>query len=117
MEIWHSAEKQAIHAPRIMGTILYEQNNDKTKDSFPMTPLQNNYLPDGSDSRLLTHPDPRNSGLYNNYSGVPVTPHVEMSKPRSKGAEWRTVWYEFSQSTTLHGCSRITDGNHYTIRR
>ncbi len=99
--------------------MLYEQNNDKTKDTFQMTPLQNNYLHDGSDSKLLTNPDHLNSGLYNtNYSGLPVTmPHVEMSKPKSKGAEWKTVWYEFSQSTTLHGCSRITDGNPYTIRR
>ncbi len=30
---------------------------------------------------------------------------------------WRTAWYEFSQYTTLHGVSRITEETPFTIRR
>ena len=30
---------------------------------------------------------------------------------------WKEAWYNFSQSTTLHGVNRITEPSPYTIRR
>ena len=34
-----------------------------------------------------------------------------------KAAAWKTVWYEFSQSTTLHGVNKITEETPFNIRR
>ena len=49
--------------------------------------------------------------------------HSDKIKSRRKRLEngWRVKWkcafYDFSQSTTLHGLNKITEENAFTIRR
>ena len=41
------------------------------------------------------------------------------TKRREKGwrEKWKNAFYDFSQSTTLHGLNKITEDNPLTIRR
>ena len=43
--------------------------------------------------------------------------HDERPKVKTTRAEWRRVWFDFSQGTTLHGINKITEENPFTIRR
>ena len=35
----------------------------------------------------------------------------------SKCKQWKAAWYDFSQTTTLHGINKITEDTPYTMRR
>ena len=43
--------------------------------------------------------------------------HDETRNTKTKRAQWRRVWFDFSQGTTLHGINKITEDNPFTIRR
>ncbi len=38
-------------------------------------------------------------------------------RTKDRKRKWKTVWYNFSQETTLHGLNKTTEESPFTIRR
>ena len=60
-----------------------------------------------------------NGTVQDNTSHFSKTDFQNASPKRQKTMrlEWKRVWFDFSQGTTLHGINKITEDNPFTIRR
>ena len=47
----------------------------------------------------------------------PAMKSFKINESHEDKGKWRTAWFEFTQSTTMHGVSRITEETPITLRR
>ena len=82
-------------------------------ESYPLKIKDNTYgMPGDTDQNYCS------GNAFNGLnSGTDTVTESFKKKRNGNQVNWRIVWYDFSQRTTLHGVNRITEANPFPVRR